>query len=623
MDKRSWLTPHFEDETLDRVVAVLVPPDAPGVAEFLGKRQIAFALGPKGRRRRSQYAKTITLLAEDELRAAAVRIAASGALSVAELHANIVLNLRGLCWVPDAERLCLLVSNDLRVPDALGDQREIHAELIDVWRSYEVLQAEWNEAEENARIVEEERIEALPEAARETAVKVMKGRTRPFNPAPRPTVPSPRRVVSRLPTAIWSGKASDRAIAHAIETSALPRAADGQYSVVEVAADDGRRGALVFARSHDERTSFLELKAAAEALLPRAFARPRSTGFAPPDFPFSDDMAVRTIDTENGWPLGAFSEADIPERDYRKRVARARSAVESLAFEAMGWYQSYHDYDEASWGIYLNGERLADFSCALSEDLRRVVRSRPALELRLAVQLVLMHEWFHFEVDAMATLAELEAMSPRYRRYSDKVYAKTRLTDACLEEAFANAFSREAIRAAISIGEFDHVCSSADERSKVMGVIDDWLDFSPPGYRDWRKTSDVLVRRRFATQLLRARPDGLVRGRPLPLDEMLSTASRLRLDRAAVPLRIVEPGPFARGLPYALNRREAVALLRRFDYHVLEGRGKGSHEFWRGPDGRGFPLPRKDPVSMNVFQKLRKHFGLSKEAFMNEMREQL
>lgn len=115
---------------------------------------------------------------------------------------------------------------------------------------------------------------------------------------------------------------------------------------------------------------------------------------------------------------------------------------------------------------------------------------------------------------------------------------------------------------------------------------------------------------------------GDVRGKPLPLDALLRQ-DRLVLRESSVPLRVVDPGPFAGLLPFALARQEAIALLKHFKYEKLARRGKGSREFWSGPDGRGFPIPRRDPISTGVFRKVLDHFSLTKEEYMTRIRPML
>ena len=51
-------------------------------------------------------------------------------------------------------------------------------------------------------------------------------------------------------------------------------------------------------------------------------------------------------------------------------------------------------------------------------------------------------------------------------------------------------------------------------------------------------------------------------------------------------------------------------------YRLVPGGGKGSHEKWRGQDGRMFPVPRKDPVGRGVFDAFLDHFGIDKREYI-------
>ncbi len=68
---------------------------------------------------------------------------------------------------------------------------------------------------------------------------------------------------------------------------------------------------------------------------------------------------------------------------------------------------------------------------------------------------------------------------------------------------------------------------------------------------------------------------------------------------------------------------EAKRILKYFDYQMIRGRGKGSHEIWTGPDNRSFSLPVRDPLSQLVFRNLLHHFELTKEAYLQELRQEL
>ncbi|MBI4319479.1 MAG: type II toxin-antitoxin system HicA family toxin [Chloroflexi bacterium] len=92
------------------------------------------------------------------------------------------------------------------------------------------------------------------------------------------------------------------------------------------------------------------------------------------------------------------------------------------------------------------------------------------------------------------------------------------------------------------------------------------------------------------------------------------------LCRADVPIFFHGRGVLADIYYSAPSRREVLKVLRRLDYCPVPGRGKGSHEVWRGPDNRVFTVPARDPLSVGVFRELLAHFGWTKEQYLRDIR---
>jgi hypothetical protein len=244
--------------------------------------------------------------------------------------------------------------------------------------------------------------------------------------------------------------------------------------------------------------------------------------------------------------------------------------------------------------------------------------------VHLALGLVLRHELFHARVEACSTYLELQALRGRYRDYQNKVYSTLQLTDACFEEALANHVSFDWL-----IGQQEYFVGTLglleDERAfqQLLRIVESWLDFSPKGYAAWRQGGDFLTWRTLARQIATGNPAGEVRGRPLPLEGSLHGPLPFELRERHIPTWMVGRGVLADAFFSAPSRAEAQRVLRHFGYQLIPARGKGSHEFWQGTDGRGFPLPRRDPLSVGVFKSLLHHFGLTKHEYMNSIRRQL
>ena len=105
---------------------------------------------------------------------------------------------------------------------------------------------------------------------------------------------------------------------------------------------------------------------------------------------------------------------------------------------------------------------------------------------------------------------------------------------------------------------------------------------------------------------------GLLNG-PLPFDYIESD----------IPVWFVGQGTISDLFFSTPSRTEAKRILKCFDYEVISGRGKGSHEIWTGPDNRSFSLPLRDPLSRLVFTNLLNHLGINKETYLQEIRPHL
>jgi predicted RNA binding protein YcfA (HicA-like mRNA interferase family) len=109
----------------------------------------------------------------------------------------------------------------------------------------------------------------------------------------------------------------------------------------------------------------------------------------------------------------------------------------------------------------------------------------------------------------------------------------------------------------------------------------------------------------------------------LPLEGLLRGSVPFDLRPEDIPSYFVAGGPLADRFFATPSRLEAQRALKHFGYSPLHGRGKGSHEFWTGPDDRKFVLPSRDPLSIGVFGTLLRHLNIDKRTYMNEVRPQL
>lgn len=408
-----------------------------------------------------------------------------------------------------------------------------------------------------------------------------------------------------------------------------PPPREGWYQAAVATANPKRLTALITWLPHRGLPPYPEVRAAAERRLPRAFLKPRHSGAEPPDI----DGALLGSDAGD-LPAVPFDPSDLSgldeddfgfEFDFPRDVAQAtKERLREHGFEAIGWYQPHHAYSEESWGIYLDARKLDELACSIAEDLRAngLHRGRNALAGKLALMLVYRHELFHAKVEAALTWLELQALQPKFLPYQAKVYNALKGTDGHLEEALANW----AAWVWISLdGVVQQLAGqrTADERQAIERTVKTHLDLSPPGYRRWAEGRQTETWRVLSTQMAQGRPQLASSGIGLPIEPMLRDSLPFDFnERQDVPCRFFGQGRIAAcvlSAPANLNvpkwQEVRRVIQKHFGYELIRGEGKGSHEKFRHSDGRMFPLPRRDPISLTVFKSFLSHFEISKSDY--------
>ena len=417
-----------------------------------------------------------------------------------------------------------------------------------------------------------------------------------------------------------------------------PPPRDGHYHCRVTSLNPKRVMALITWVPHTGLPPYPEVRAAVARRLPSAMRRPMLTGATPPVFdtarlaPNAQPVGPGGFDTRDASWMDAFSQVqEFNFGNRRDRSGRAREAMKAHGFEAIAWYQSHHVYSEDWWGIYFNAEMLDDAVCSLSDDLRRAgfTRATDALAAKLVVGMVYEHELFHARVDAASTWLELSAQQARFRRYSENAYGLTFETADCLEEALANFWGWTWFKSEVELQHLYGVLTDG-EKVKLERAVEAMLDLSPPGYDQWRRGHGRDAWRVLATQVASGKVTVPAPGIALPLESTLRGALPFDFQPWDVPLYFAGDGQVASRLlssPSTLNvpaRKELRRALEHvYGYSLVPGGGKGSHEKWRGKDGRMFPVPRRDPVGRGVFEAFLNHFGIDKREYIERVRTSL
>ncbi len=421
----------------------------------------------------------------------------------------------------------------------------------------------------------------------------------------------------RLPK---SNRLAEKIITDVVLGAGRPLSRAGRYACERYRSFDGSWCAVVRWEPRTEYTPALELKAAAEAVFSSAFSKPRVHAVVPPE-KIDGEVEQSTTRSETSIDDAEDLNQEALFESLPGATGEGKDLLRSGGFEAIAWYQAFHNYVDESWGIYFDAARLDVAVKDFGYDLRRYSSQPHELSARLFMRLATAHELFHARVEFAATWLELDARRKRYLPYNKAVYQACRLTENWLEEALANWCARRWFLEAAPDWKFRGLIWDV---AGVERVIEDWLDLSPPGYSHWRKGNDHNTWRDLASELRTGVPSSQGRKRDqLPFESLLRSAQVIDLRVDDVPLHFVGRGVVADAYFSSPSRREVLRVLSLYGYKALPERGKGSHEVWRGPDGRIFPVPVRDPLSLTVFRTLLHHFGWTKKQYLSEIRSRI
>lgn len=410
-----------------------------------------------------------------------------------------------------------------------------------------------------------------------------------------------------------------------INQSNWPAPRDGCYSCILFSSNESEHKALVSWVPHTGLPSYPEVRWAIQKGIPKALLTPR---FGLPGRPTieasSQDATMVAVEPGVTDLKSVFDDLQLDDTDAGSRSDDIKESNKTEGFEAMAWLQPYHVWTEETWGIYFDARKLDDFALGLLGDFKRNrLSGSQGLAGLLAFNLIYYHELFHAQVEAVLSWQELNAHKPRYLRYTKNVYDAVRETPEWLEEALANWSAWDWFKS----NETQELLSTmTSDLEHLARIVEDALNLSPPGYRDWRLGKERATWRKFANQLSTGSVEPKPRQAGFPLESAITGPLQFDLRHSDIPLRFVGKGNIADLLqrhPATLNvpgRRELERALRYFDYIVDPSAGKGAHQKWTGPDQRAFPLPTRDPVSREVFTSFLHHFGITKREYVNTIR---
>jgi hypothetical protein len=304
------------------------------------------------------------------------------------------------------------------------------------------------------------------------------------------------------------------------------------------------------------------------SLVPEAFRNPLLRDSSPPVFPGAVGIAVP------GSPDAVFNDPNLLETD--DQIADITTRVREIwlrhGVDALGWYQACHDYEDGFWGIYFHLPHIRDMARVMLERMTQE-NCRKGLKdvFRVVGLLAYEHEFFHARVDFLALGQELASRRPLALPYQERVYRNALAGPGPLEEALANFVGYRAVMELLAGWKAQRLWDEGAVRVATE-FLEEQLDLSPTGYRDWRTGGDARSWRRLICQVLTGEPESV--GEIPPLEGWLRRSSAPLLEKAAVPFAwwVVSPGEIDR-LFNTPTRREVERFLRRRGWQPNTARG--------------------------------------------------
>jgi predicted RNA binding protein YcfA (HicA-like mRNA interferase family) len=273
--------------------------------------------------------------------------------------------------------------------------------------------------------------------------------------------------------------------------------------------------------------------------------------------------------------------------------------------DALAFYLPFHYFYPKWWGIYLIAEGVLE--------LAKILRENSNYHLSLdecwhAARIFLWgHEQYHLCVESFATRLEVTHRKPLYRDGFERYYRQTANSDQWIEEALATAYGMERCERAFQ----------KDRQDVLRLALMTYVESTPPGYNKAPKFLGPRFKvgqqqlaedsHRLAVPNAGAKPPALWATFPHGFHPFRRINSRVCFlvhrhsylaERTHLNLRYLT-------YPGLKKRLEKIAQCR------FLRNGKGSHEIWKCPCGRPFPVPRHPgDLARGTLAKIIKQAGL-------------
>ncbi len=328
-----------------------------------------------------------------------------------------------------------------------------------------------------------------------------------------------------------------------------------------------------------------------------------------------DALPKRWRDTDEFTPWLEQDTIDevLESGDYREPWSGTHS------FDVCAWYSAMHTHGY-DWGITILGNCVKRFAAEIRQYVGDggTTSSRSHHGFVLAHQLIeaaffalFQHELFHHKVESLAIRLEIVRGANCYLPYERNVYRPTFLTDRCLEEGLANAFSY------LWVKKNGRKFLGADARDATIAWMEATVPHHPPGYRqDLKKLSRSDfddTHALLATQISEGVETPFQDPRELALANQMTRPFFTYPSNIWIVTPPGSPPVLPTGIyPYATcSTRQMGTILERRGYQKVPG-GKGSHEKYKKPGERPVILPgNRKTLSPGVTRQALRPIGKS------------
>lgn len=242
------------------------------------------------------------------------------------------------------------------------------------------------------------------------------------------------------------------------------------------------------------------------------------------------------------------------------------------------------------WGIYIvldSAIELAKF--VVAESRGRLSHQQALTAIRIFLYA---HEAFHHNVEVFATRLEITHRTALYRSGFQSFFERTAGTDLSLEELLATAHAYRRVKDRFAIK--DH-----EKRNLALATLTRYIAQCPPGYRRAPEAFATAAFEAYRNEFAELNQFDALPQIPSKDPQLWScfphAFSGISRVTSRVNYVIRRDSPLASRLGLNLRYlryRELREKLRRVARCEPLREGHGSHEIWRSPSGKTFPVPR-------------------------------